>query len=1166
MHIARLKLRGFKSFADETEIKFLRGINCIVGPNGCGKSNIVDALKWVVGDTSSKGMRASNLKDMVFKGAEGRRGARTAEVSITLFSDELFPFEEITVSRRIRSNGESEFSINGKRVRLKDVQDLFLDIGLGNRNYSFFEQGQIDRVLRLKPTERRLLIDEAAGITKFKERKEETLKKLEEAKSNLEVVKQVLGEVGRNLKSLKVQADRAKEYRRLKSLERETELLLNGLRLKRLREKRDALSAEKEALEERKASIESDIGVMRENLSDLKSELERVERGIKDASERLFDLEKRERELSVRGEFLKRDVEELRKEIENLSGERKEKERKVAELKGEIGSLLSEKRDIEDEISRREAELSSLRERIAGKERERAEIRRDIDRVKEKLLQVKGSISELNVDIARERERERFSAEERSSIPAEISNLKRELSFYLKEIEKRSLELHGISRRIEELLEEKEELQSLMDEKAEAVEEIRGDVSDLRERVASLRSRIESIEELLNSFDFEKLEKMIVESGMRGKVKGYIGLLLNLIEVDEGWEKAVEAYLSRFGAGIVVKTFEDVVWIKERVKGRGKALVLSADVKPLKGKYFEDATPLLSHVRARDARVSDLVNVIFSNVFYTSSNAHRLARENPDCIFIDKDFNVFSGKGSIVGKVESKGIIELERKLEGLKSELKSLQEELEERRSSLSSAEEDMKRLRAKVEELEERESGLRAERFSLEREMGELDSRAKSRKGRLVELEKRLSELESSSSNASSIISKLEERLNDLGAEEERLSQSLKDLEAELSRLNQEIAGLRRKESSESSAIAVLKEKLRSLEDAISSRRHSLKSLEEDVAGFGRKREELFFRMKSGEEELVSIGDTLSGVKRAVEGAKLELSSLEEKRSSLLNMVRENERLLKEKEESLKGILKEISDREIEVAKLNVKEEEIVDSILSLGASISGALERAKGDEEELKRELIGIKEKLTGIGAVNFLAAEEYEKLKERYSFVLEQERDLLDSIKNLNEAIEKLDREITERFSKTLRSVNRAFRDIFRRVFGGGKARVYTVGDDITTAGIEIEAKPPGKKHSSINLLSGGERTLVALSLLFALYSVKPSPFVVLDEVDAALDDVNTQRFTELLKELSEKTQVIVITHNKLTMEIADIIYGVTMEVPGISKVVGVSFQTLAPASL
>ncbi len=1162
--IKSLKLKGFKSFADETEIRFTDGINCIVGPNGCGKSNIVDALKWVVGVTSAKGMRADSIKDVVFKGAEGRRPARSAEVSVVVASEDL-TFPETEITRRVKADGESEFLINGRKVRLKDIQEVFLKLGLSNRDYAFFEQGQIEKVLRMKPVERRALIDEAAGITPFKVKREETLRQLEEAQQNLENTRSVIDEVAKNLRALKNQAEKAKRFKELRSKERELELKLLGYQLKKVQEEKAKLEGSIRVLQEDRASLEREVSLLTVEIEELRSELDRLNREVEDTAKELAEVEKSKKEASVKREFLTKEIERLKGEIEEREKEKEFKLKRLSALASEIEELKGKERELLKSLSELEKEEKAVKERISEIRKKRGEFEERELSLSRKISGVDAQINKLQMDLAREEERFKSQRNLLERIPAEISQFEKEKDYYASQVERVEREIEKIKGEIGKLEGELSLKREELSEARERLEEAEAELEEKRREALRVKTEIENTERILSSINLKKVEQKIVESGQKGKVKGYIGLLLNLIEVEPGWEKVVENYLSTFGAGIVLKTPEDVVWVKEKLKGKGRVNLLFVGVTEVpETPEIEGALPVVKFVKPRDSRVGNLIKAIFHKVYYAPEGAPSLAARYPDAVFIDGDFNLFSAKGCVVGKFKESSLLELEREVRRKREELSEIESEIEELKEKLTPYREDVEALEERVEEVREEIQKKKMALFEAESKLKELKrklSEVERRKEELLDREKRARESVDSFERRSGI---LKNKIEELKKEKEELLSKLAGLKREKEELEKLYEEVKEELSKVSSERSVLLEKLSSLREKIRAKEGALKSLRREVEESERRVEKAQKELERAKSELKRAEEILSGVDETIEDITEELKNLEEKRKELSSLIKNKEEALKQRNAHLSEVSKKLKSSEIELAKLTVQEEELLKKIVDAEGSVSEALQLAESveDEEELKRELINLKERISRLGAVNMLAIEEYEKIKERYGFILEQERDLIESIKNLKEAIKRLDEEIEKRFYETFKAVNREFRRSVKAVFGGGTGKLILTSENLSEAGLEIEVKPPGKRHSNLNLLSGGERTLVALTFLYALYSVRPAPFIVLDEVDAALDDANTVRLTELLKQMALNTQVIIITHNKLTMEVADAIFGVTMETPGVSKVIGVSFEAVA----
>ncbi len=1162
--IRSLRLKGFKSFADETEIRFTEGINCIVGPNGCGKSNIVDALKWIVGVTSAKGMRADSIRDLVFKGTESRRPLRSAEVSVVVSPRDL-TVPETEVTRRIKSDGESEFLINGKRVRLKDIQELFSKLGISNRDYAFFEQGQIDRVLRMKPSERKALIDEAAGITPFKERREETLRQLEEAEQNLESTRGIIDEVAKNLRVLKSQAEKAKKFKELREKEKRLELSLYGFKLKRVQEEKSKLEGILKVFQEDRASLERERALLEVEIEDRRRELEELNREVEGTRSELYEVEKSKKEASVKGEFLKKEIERLEGEIEKKREEIEKKLSKISILKDEIEELSSKERELVKKLSileKREREIKGNLDKLKAERERLEEIEISTSR---KISSINSQVSKLQLDLAREEERFKSQSALLRRIPLEKQELEKERKYYTFQIDRIEEKIEDLKSEISQIEEKLSEKKSELRDEEERFEDFKEELEEKRRELLKLNTEIENTERIVSSMNLKKVEQKIVESGREGKVKGFLGLLLNFLEVEPGWERLVENYVRQFGAGIVLECAGDVVWVKDRIRGRGRVNLLFSSVPEVPDSpEIEGALPVEKFLKVKDSKVKNLVKALFHKVYYSPEAAPKLAEKYPDSVFIDGDFNVFSAKGCVVGKGSEFSFLELERELKSKRELVRKIAEELEELSNRRSDYATEIERVREIIDDLKGELQKRRMELFESESKLKEMRNRLREverRESELLEKEERAKESIGSFERRKKVfedkISKLNEEKTSLIAKLGELKRKREEVEGEYDRLREELS----KERSESS---VLIEKLSSLREKLKSKEGFLRNLQREISNLEKSLERDREEFKRAKEELLKAEELLSGVDEAITDIKEELRRLEEKRGELLEILGNKERALKQRQRDLSEVSRKLKEAEVKLAKLTVQEEELLSKIVEIDGSVSEALELSEGveSEEELRRELTNLKEKISRMGAVNMLAVEEYEKIKERYGFILQQEKDLIESIKNLKEALKKLDEEIEKKFFETYKKLNKHFRETVERVFNGGKGRLILTSEKLSEAGLEIEVKPPGKRHANINLLSGGERTLVAIAFLYSLYSVRPAPFVVLDEVDAALDDVNTLRFTELLKQMAEETQVIVVTHNKLTMEAADSIYGITMEVPGISKVIGVSFEAIS----
>jgi chromosome segregation protein len=641
-----------------------------------------------------------------------------------------------------------------------------------------------------------------------------------------------------------------------------------------------------------------------------------------------------------------------------------------------------------------------------------------------------------------------------------------------------------------------------------------------------------------------------------------LGLIRSLIEVEKGWEQVVDAYLEGVCSGIVMRDFESIAEIGRKLKSSEKLCLLSAEVSPTKNKsYVPEATALSLVVKPRDSRVKGLVSNLFENVYFVQSGAEKLVKKYQNCTFIDREFNIYSSKGCIILPKEKKKKFSVSQEIENLKKEIKSLEQEEQKLLADYNADNENLANLKEQERQIGEKIQKLTKELYSVDSEIRSLNQTVSQIKKRIKELTEKLERSKAGVESFSSRTEVLKEKLSKLKEERSKLVESLKNYEKEGEKIRAKKEEVQKEVNQIFAKLSVLREKVNSGRKLIEEKKKFLGLLETRIENSKRKVETLRKEISIREKEISKLEEMIETVIETLEDVREEVESLEERKKELENLISEKEHQLKEFRKERDSLREKVKNTELELAKVNANYNELVRKLTDLNETPSRAIEIAEGEdsEERVKKELFLVKEKISKLGSINMLAIDEYSKLLERYNELKSQEEDLLNTIKELNEAISRLNSEMEKRILKTFRAVNKEFKKIFKVVFGGGNARLILTGKNPIEGGVEIEAKPPGKKHSGINLLSGGERTLVALTFLYSLYAVRPAPFLVLDEVDAALDDANTVRFVELLKQMAEKSQVIVITHNKITMESADTIYGITMEVPGISKVVGVSFE-------
>ena len=1166
MFLKEITLLGFKSFPDKVKITFTPGMTCIVGPNGCGKSNITDALRWVFGEQSAKRLRGGRMQDVIFSGTSERKPLNLAEVHVVLDNEKrLLPsdYNEVSISRKLFSDGDSEYFINRQKVRMKDVQELITDTGIGMSAYSFIEQGMISQILSTKAEERRAIFEEAAGIMKYRVRKKETSRKLDTTRENLNRLKDIFYEVERQLKTLEKQVDKAKKYKELYGLLKEAETVLfayyDSLDKETLREKEKHLGkvrAENSALMVEMNKLSADNETLQYQLMQEEEERSRMESALYEKKMELERLKNTIDGLEREIEYHSKQNAELDEENASLETENEIAVRRLNDLKREIRRLEMEKTGAEEEVMQDEEALDDLRREIAEKEEALQdkvagllENMRDQSNIKGRIGTIEADLNNIRIRIQR----------------LEGKNLQLE-----EEIEKTTID----SREKEKSLMEQREALTLRKEKEQRQEEDmeslsaalareEGEFEHLTREMALLQAKLEGLAFLERKREgYQEGTKAILEQRQDFGVEK---ILADYINVEKGYENYVDRILSEKGQALVgekgrldkLKKF-----LLARKKGEGFYFVTEprAVKKPLPGSLY-------GKCRTTHPVVDEFLKQTLGRVFLVEGEIlPKIEGETPDYIYPDGTVLYADGLVSFTD-TENQGPGLVGRKT--LQEEYKKEIAKLDEKRQSIS---EKAERLRKQKEEqehtLEESRVALRSLENEIRRIEGEIAFLSRESRRNDAEIATNLKEKEL-----------LEKEIEDLEKEKSRLqglfSKSTREGEAEENiklELQESLKELRQKLEESQQTLTAHRMHLSEINSEIINKKRDQSRIEGNIRENKMKQERNRRRIIENDEKAVqdrkSIEEAKEKVKRHISGIseldgkvidkKNTIASIKEKAGSAVSGLRRCEEKFRHVQETLR-------DAEVEEARLKDKIEnnrlyimekyEIDLSEITLPSSEEYQVESEKEKVRELQR-------KVKALGNVNLSALEEYTALKERYDFLVTQKSDLEEAKGQLEEAMERIDQISKEKFLDTFYQISENFKQIFPLLFNGGKADITLVmedGDDILEAGIDVNVKPPGKRLQNIDLLSGGEKALSAIALLFSIFKVKPAPFCVLDEIDAPLDDANIARFIKMLSEFTETTQFIIVSHNKYTMEMADALYGVTMDEPGVSKIVSVQFR-------
>jgi chromosome segregation protein len=1213
LKLKRVELQGFKSFCDRSEMRFHgAGIAAVVGPNGCGKSNLSDAISWVLGEQSAKSLRGARMEDVIFAGTRDRKPVGMASVTMTMVDPLVhaeFPVqtngnghshtnghgpvtnnkeEEITITRRLYRSGESEYLINGKTARLRDIQDLFMGSGLGPESYAIIEQGRIGQILSTKPQDRRAVIEEAAGITRFKTKKRLAEAKLESAKANLTRVFDILEEVGRQVNSLKRQAAKAKRYGELK-----TELV-GGLRV--------ALSGRFRMLEREITKIALDLNVATGEFQKLNGEIAESEKQHSTLQEHTYAIEAKLTEA-------RKQLGEFRVEAERVRGRLESQARQISSIEDRLHRGENETQDLEKRFEQQQLELAQHTERLQevehvaeqsgramalkGEERDRAQIQlrereRGLEAARQHVLKLLGEASTLKNQLAQidqylvgiDRDVERIQRDEASANNERerLEALKAELS------QKQSVRQLELQTTVEQRRTIDEELSTRKARAADA----RRKLEELRAETSRLKARRDSLEEVLShrSYTTESVKRLF-KAVEKGQTKDFtpIGVLADFVEVDPAHEKAAEEFLHEELEYVVVKDWEQaergIAYMRSDMDGRATFLIhpdanetIPTANMPAPGSEqgvlakLSDVLRLTNGLTAAPADLLPRLSRCY--IAEDRSAAQRLALQYPDTYFLLADGVCYHGHAVSGGKKTGSGPLGLKRELREVSNQHGTRQKEFDRTKSLLEDLDLEMAQLSEDLERLRGQQQRQEKEAVSLDheiRKMGEEFNRANSRLSvARTELQRLMQERERSASRREQNVALVAEK------EQARVQQeqSLAEARAALEELRHDVARL----SEEHSALRV---EMAGLEERRRAEQSARQRLENQIRDVAHRRQQLTQELERlGVEKARLLSDNIELDGKSAELAKSiadgeavanELAGQEAKGRSQLAAADESLRISRQE-------LQAASDRRSQVELHLVKKQAELKYLeetcnKQLGCTLQQVSE---GDETvldevglaEIEQKCQDLTSKIDALGPVNTEALEQFEEAQQRYDFLAAQRQDLLDSIRDTEKTINEIDVEARKRFSEAFEAINANFREMFKTLFSGGVGEMrLSDAENAIESGIDIVASPPGKKLQSVLLLSGGERALTAMALLMAIFKYQPSPFCVLDEVDAPLDEANIDRLTRLLKEMSSQTQFVVITHSKRTMESAQALYGVTMQEPGVSKLVSVKFNPPPP---
>ena len=1181
MYLKRLELQGFKSFADKTVLEFMPGITSVIGPNGSGKSNISDAIRWVLGEQSMKELRGGKSSDIIFSGTQNRKSLGFAEATLVFDnSDGKLPIEyqEVTVTRKLYRSGETGYYINKAQCRLKDILELFMDTGIGKDGYSIIGQGKIDQILSNKSEDRRNVFEEAAGIVKFKTRKQESEKKLEHTKLNVLRINDILTEIESTLAPLKEQAGKARRYLDLKNELKNIEV---GLFVYNIEKFKQDLT-----------KIEENIDIMQENCNLEESKLERIKILKEELKDKIDELTLNIEDTQNLGFTSQKDIEALTSEInvtkskiENNEQNKKRFNEEIEEIKEKI---FKTKEDIELKLSKKD----NLKQNKEKYQKELQEKQTELDRINKTLSQKELEIEEYKLKLEQ-------NTDAKYEIEININEQKSNIS----NIEKRSRQLdseiqNGISEKDnsrftkEELEKSFYEVQKQKNQINKELEEIRIQKKEAEEKIKTIDIKINSSVQELNFKEskykflietekekegYQKSVKTLLKNceNIKELGKGVRGALAELIDVPKNMETAIEMALGGALQNVVTENAQDAKRLIEHLRannlGRASFLPISnvkgSKLGKIKGKsqgVYGIASDLIKYDKEYEGIILNLLGrtVIVDNM----DTAIDIAKQNGYTFrIVTIDGDIIATSGSMSGGSVNKKTVKIlgrSKEIEDLANEIKQIKTTMEDLRNEKQEIIKNSSEVLEKVQTLENAYQTIEIKYNVENQKVIAINENIEKISRRLEKLKQEKQELEVQKQDAESVIKDFTAKKDDLDKENEDLklkisefSNTNKETIEKVDNLNFDITNLKISVSSFDESENSIDEMAKLLQDEIENQNKNIENKQTQI-------EEMTKEQKEFEEKINVLNSKIQDLKLRVENSDEDITKMKAQRQEA------NEKLsAKEKEEV--DEFKQIEDLKAQVVKLDVRKSKLDDDLNDVISKLWDEYELTPNSCEGYEmpenvaittRRVNNLRTDIKELGSINVDSLEEYRKQQERYDFMCEQRLDLENTMAKLRNMIQDITDNMKTRFKEKMQIINENFGETFKELFGGGEAKIIIEDEaNVLECGIDIEAQPPGKKLQSMGLLSGGERAFTAIALLFAILKMNPAPFCVLDEIEAALDDVNVNRYAEFLKKFAIGTQFLVITHRKGTMEVADTVYGITMEEKGISKLLSMKLK-------
>ena len=1155
LRLKSIKLAGFKSFVDPTTVNFPSNLAGVVGPNGCGKSNVIDAVRWVMGETSAKQLRGDSMTDVIFNGSGGRKPVGQASIELVFdnssgrITGEYAGYNEISVRRRVTREGQSDYFLNGSRCRRRDITDIFLGTGLGPRSYSIIEQGMISNLITAKPEDLRVYIEEAAGISKYKERRRDTENRIRRTRENLERLTDLREELGRQLQRLERQSQAAEKYREYKKEERLLNEQLLSLRWQALnqelaqrKEKNSQTELEIEKLVVAELACNNEIEKLRAGANEKTDALNKVQSRYYEIGAEIARLEQTIMHHKERKQQLASDIQQTEQSFQETQSLLKSDGVKLEGWSAELGELARQKSEAEmaaeataEELAELEMQASAAQESWEAFQATSADTRQKAEVEQSRIKHFEQSMQA----IATRRDRIRSQVSDDQSVS---------------QIDEKS---QSLANKQAELQERAEQAGSLEESIVRDITESRDSLNKLSTELDSMRSLLQKSRGRLSSL--QALQEAAMNDGQSGTEAwlmahslGESPRLADDLEVEPGWEASVETVLGGSLKAVVVPNIDDVfshlddfsegdLELVETAKASGQGDFLAAKVKSqavpgvLNNVFFADS---LDDARKLRATLKTGQSVITKDGIWLGTNWCRVSRD----------------------EVEGAGVIERKTEIDKLSVNVEKLESDEAKLKETITSKQSDLQGL-------EEKQRQARRDKEAVATELSQVNSELSALKARHEQL---IQQLERNRSELLAAEDQYKQEEAQLAEARIALAEALDGMESdsdkrdELFQLREQsrnkLSDCRSRHLEKNQAV----QQLSSREQLVSTQLESLKETMERMKGqlerLSERRQTLQVDTPEGEDPVREVREQLQERLEARLKEERRLTESREQLQSVEQAIQAQEAQRQKHSQDLLTVRERLQEQRISSQDLSTRKTTLEEQLGDTSPEVVIADLPEEADETSWASRLQSVQDRIQRLGPINLAAIDEFKAEQERKTYLDEQNNELVEALETLESAIRKIDRETRTRFKETYDKIDLGFKELFPRLFGGGHAYLELTGDDLLETGVTIMARPPGKRNSTIHLLSGGEKAMTAIALVFAIFQLNPAPFCMLDEVDAPLDDANVGRFANMVKEMSEKVQFIFITHNKITMEISDQLMGVTMHEPGVSRLVTVDVES------